>query len=55
MFLTSMRNAELSLQLLQLLAHGRLGYVQPAGRPAEVELLGDDRERFKLAQFHSVP
>jgi hypothetical protein len=41
---------ELRFQLLDLLAERRLRHVQPFGRPAEVELLGQREEVTQLSR-----
>ena len=46
-------DAELALELLDLLGEGGLRDVQPRGRPAEVPLLGEHGERPEVTQFHA--
>ena len=46
--------AELVLELADLLAQRRLGDVQPGGRAAEVQLLGDGHEVAQLAQLDAL-
>jgi hypothetical protein len=43
---------ELALEVSNLLAQGRLGGVQPAGRMAEVKLFRDRDEISKMAELH---
>ena len=45
-------DAELDLELAHLLAHRRLGDVQPLGGAPEVQLLGHRHEVAQLAQIH---
>src|SRR5690349_4117451 len=45
-------HAELGLELADLLAHRRLGDVQPLCRAAEMQLLGDGDEVAEMSQFH---
>jgi hypothetical protein len=48
-------HAQLAFEALQLLAQGRLGDVLTGGRPAEVQLLGQDDEAAQLANLHAPP
>ena len=47
-------DAELGLQLLDLLGEWGLGDVQPGCRPTEVALLGDGHEVAQVAKLHGV-
>lgn len=46
-------DADLRLELLDLLGERRLGDVQPLGGPTEVTLLGDGHEVAQVADLHS--
>ena len=45
-------DAQLGLELSDLLRQRRLGHVKPRGRPAEVTFLGDGDEVAEVAQIH---
>jgi hypothetical protein len=45
------RDAELALELADLLRERWLSDVQPRGRPSEVQLLGDGDEVAEMAEF----
>jgi hypothetical protein len=47
-------HAELGLELADLLAHCRLGDVEPLRRAPEVKLLGDGDEVAEMSQFHAM-
>jgi len=48
-------HAHLALELLQLLAHGRLAYEKPLRGTAEVEFFGDHAKNLELAEVHGWP
>lgn len=48
------RDAELLLELADLLAEGRLRDAQPGGGAPEMQLLGDGGEIAEVAQFHDA-
>jgi hypothetical protein len=48
-------DAELDLELAHLLAHRRLGDVQPLGRAPEVKLLRHRDEVPQMPEFHREP
>ena len=47
-------DAELGLELADLLGQRRLGHVQPFGGPPEVPLLGDGHEVAQVAELHAL-
>jgi hypothetical protein len=47
-------DADLLLQLPDLLAEGRLGNIQSSGRPAEMKLLGNGDEIMEVPKFHTL-